>query len=623
MKKLFFFYLTLFSMLANATLVNAQSSLMQFVSTTDGLNAEQSASFTRISNFSHFVPGSTKLVQFNSLQNVVQGDNMTLCPSLPGLEAQCSNLTFVGKHVRYNNEGDFVYYGLFSKEVTSFTECESGELFLNSREGRKFGHVKIDESYFEISAIDANYSVISQVTQESMLSECVGLDLNENKVQDSRNEQSATDRTTGCEIRVLFLFTTSVANAHTSPMIYDKVTGGVSQANTAFRNSLIQNGTVKVAAILPLPVPGFVEGTMMAADLNALIISPAVSAARTAYSADLVCFITNGGASYPLAGLTPTANIPTPMFSSGYFMVEAPYFTMDYTFCHELGHALGCNHQVCGIGPGPGCTPFIAGAINHGFNWNYGFFKNRSTILNQKFEGSTRILHYSNPIVRYGNKPTGSFAANNATTITGTICTVANFYQDPSQQPLSVVIEGEETLCSPNIGHYNALPSQGGAFTYTWYKSANGINWGQPVSTSQSHNLNSAYSSPNATVFLKVVVQDNQGNTALNIFEVSILDPSNSLCPRMNHLSYGTGVTSWVSSNPTKDFIQIGFSLPKSSNIEMSLNNAMGEPVTNIVKFYEAGEHLYPLSLIDYPSGLYFLHGKIGNASFHHKIIRQ
>jgi hypothetical protein len=151
----------------------------------------------------------------------------------------------------------------------------------------------------------------------------------------------------------------------------------------------------------------------------------------------------------------------------------------------------------------------------------------------------------------------------------------------------------------------------------------NGINWGQPVSTSQSHNLNSAYFSPNSTVFLKVVVQDNQGNTALNIFEVSILDPSNSPCPRTNHMSYGTGVTSWVSSNPTKDFIQIGFSLPKSSNIEMSLNHAMGEPVTNIVKFYEAGEHLYPLSLIDYPSGLYFLHGKIGNASFHHKIIRQ
>jgi hypothetical protein len=122
-----------------------------------------------------------------------------------------------------------------------------------------------------------------------------------------------------------------------------------------------------------------------------------------------------------------------------------------YSFGHELGHNMGLNHaRTDPVGPGA-------------YSYSYGY-KNPSNLFRTVMAyncpvSCTRVLHFSNPNVTYGGKPTGvseasASSAYNALSLNNTRVTVANWRVNTSL-----------TLASPNGGESWAA---GSTHDITW-----------------------------------------------------------------------------------------------------------------------------------------------------------
>lgn len=143
-----------------------------------------------------------------------------------------------------------------------------------------------------------------------------------------------------------------------------------------------------------------------------------IHALRDMYGADLVSLIV-GGSQY--CGLAYVQANPGPGFEDWAFSVVARgCATGYYSFAHELGHNMGCQHDHQHTGEG--AYDFSFGHRANDNSWR--------TIM--AYAPGARINHYSNPAVSYGGEPTGvptgsPEPANNAMTIETTAVFISEF----------------------------------------------------------------------------------------------------------------------------------------------------------------------------------------------------
>lgn len=143
---------------------------------------------------------------------------------------------------------------------------------------------------------------------------------------------------------------------------------------------------------------------------------------RSQYKADLVVLLIDDPQYCGLAWLGPSKDR---MFSVTAWNCATGYFS----FGHEIGHNLGCNHD---LGTKGACATS---------NYNYGWRDPNSmfrTVMAYNCRsgqcdagngaGCTRVNWFSNPAVSYNGRPTGSSRANNARQINDVAATVANYY---------------------------------------------------------------------------------------------------------------------------------------------------------------------------------------------------
>ena len=209
------------------------------------------------------------------------------------------------------------------------------------------------------------------------------------------------------------------------------------ETNTAFANSGITHRLELVKA----HEVAYSEPTSFSEMLLALRESDdgkldEVHELRDMYGADLVSMVVAGS---QYCGLGYLMVNPNPGFANYAFSVVARgCATGYYSFAHELGHNLGCQHDHNQGG---------SGAFDYSFG-HHGPNQSWRTIM--AYAPGTRIPHFSNPSVMHQGSPTGvvsamSNAADNALTINQTSL-VAEGFRDAGVYSFGAGKESSEGL---------------------------------------------------------------------------------------------------------------------------------------------------------------------------------
>lgn len=200
---------------------------------------------------------------------------------------------------------------------------------------------------------------------------------------------------------------------------------GVTETNQAFANS----GVIPRLQLVHTAEIAYTESGNAETDRNRLR-NPSdghldvAHTLRNTYRADLVKLIVNTATDgCGIAYLMPGAN-NRDFETNAFAVTRRDCVSPNYTFGHELGHIMGCNHA-------PG-DPTGTGAYSYSFG-----YKNPSRIFRtiMAYDCSSycpRVLHWSNPNAYFNGLVTGTSTQNNASTINNVRGIVANFRQAAS-----------------------------------------------------------------------------------------------------------------------------------------------------------------------------------------------
>ncbi|MBK8956817.1 MAG: hypothetical protein IPM34_14865 [Saprospiraceae bacterium] len=548
------------------------------------LDTNELLQYQKIVTFPKF--SSVSIVQLNSLiSSINEGGNLQL--DLTGDD--CEALEFEPKSSRYIDEQNYYYYGTLRDPNTDTSlcvcTCTEGEIMIESKDGRKYGYIVVDETKYELLALSESYSVLGKINAEFFTSkqECIVSTPTEGqglKVPDIQ----LTPRTGGCAIRVLFLFTQAAEDAFGLGGINDMVNLAISQTNQAFSNSDIDNTCVIRANVREwvgfTEDPGNFEG-----DLFDLRTSNQVATWRATDLADVVILITDADYNGGILGGVPIENLSNPQEAFAFGVIEGNSITANFTFSHELGHIIGCRHQRCETFQRGGCDD--SGPFEHGSGWGHRpcwlcSWKNYSTILHQLRQNNQRLLHYSNPDISLKGHPTGIIdSRDNARWIRdGHACIVAGYNPNPVI-PLSAEINGDDILCRPLSGEYFVnVNGSNNPFSYDWRISTDGVNWGNSVGSGLSIWVNSNNYPLKSTVFLRVRVQDAIGNFVFAFFQISIRQKGTPGCNLQLLSGGGNGPTAIAYPNPVVEEFTIEFLISEdNTEAEFILANCNGNQI--------------------------------------------
>ncbi len=590
----------------------AQTNLIVSYPSTNVLNSAELEQFQRYQLLTEY--SSIAIIQLGILPSSVnESGNITI--DLDG--DPCGSLEFEPRNSRYISEEDYYYYGSLKDpnidpSNTCICECVEGEIMIESKNGRRYGYISIDDSRYEILGLNNQYSVLSKIdpTFFSNRQECTvtspsqgeGIKLPENILN---------PRTGGCMIRVLFLFTQAAENRFGLNGVIDRANLAITQTNQAFTNSAINNACVQLANIREWDLteaPNDFVGDLF----TRLIPNQQVATWRNTDLADVVILISNGGYANGLLGGVPAVNIGNPLEPWAYGIIEGNSITANFTFSHELGHIIGCDHQTCAQFQNNGCSALVGNFI-HGFAWDHRPCwlcprKFHSSILHQ-LNDSRRELHYSNPTVNHHSRATGAALRDNARWIRdGNACHVASYNPNPVI-PLSASIVGEEILCRPLSGEYTVdVSGSNNPFNYEWHISTDGVNWGNSVGGAQSIWVNSTNYPLKSNVFLRVRVQDAIGNVVFAFFQISIRQKGTPGCNLQLLKGGNNGSSILAYPNPIQNEITVEFIIDQdNTSTEFILLNSIGQEIQNYNYKYSKGIHFKDFDLNELNGNIFYL----------------
>jgi hypothetical protein len=235
----------------------------------------------------------------------------------------------------------------------------------------------------------------------------------------------------GCEddgsvIDVLVVYTPSARNgAGGTSAIQGLAVSAIEVTNQAYINSGVQT-TVRLAHLAEV---NYNETGSFSQDLSNLRtgVVPGVLALREEFDADLVAMLNDSSGACGIAYLMQSLD---PGFESlGFSVTDYACAVGNLTFPHELGHNMGCQHDVNNAGSNP-IFPY-----SFGWRWTTTGGQLRRSVM--AYSPGARVPHFSNPDVSNGGTPTGVVsAADNARTINNTAYIVSNFrVSDCTQGP--------------------------------------------------------------------------------------------------------------------------------------------------------------------------------------------
>lgn len=232
--------------------------------------------------------------------------------------------------------------------------------------------------------------------------------------------EAGVDR--GCEddgsvIDVLVVYTPSARNAAGgTSAIQALAVSAIEATNQSYINSNVQT-SVRLAHVAEVD---YSESGSFGTDLNNLRsgVVPDALELREIYNADLVAMLSNStgacGIGYLMQDLDPGFE------SLGFSVTRYSCAVGNLSFAHELGHNMGCQHDVDNAGSNP-LFPY-----SYGWRWTTNSNNLRRSVMS--YAPGARVPHFSNPNVFNGGAPTGvESEAFNALSINNSAYVVSNF----------------------------------------------------------------------------------------------------------------------------------------------------------------------------------------------------
>jgi len=235
----------------------------------------------------------------------------------------------------------------------------------------------------------------------------------------------------------------------------------------------------------------------------------------------------------------------------------------------------------------------------------------RKTLMYSSGSNGPRLLQYSNPDINLDGYPTGvSDVRDNASVIINHACNVANYRPDPVTVSQAVVnILGGHEVCYGQSIEMQAHVACGleGPFQYEWYKSHDGINWGNVVNTSNSYFVGAGGFSAWDIIYLRLKITSSSNNQVEYAYrEVEVLSTSDCTHPIIGNNDVLAQVS--ISPNPTSDNIRLAVDVAKEGSGKIELIDLNGKIVSSIssVKWVE-GRNTFSFATVGMGSGIYFV----------------
>ena len=289
MKKVLLFFALLFF----AATTKAQTDFIERFPNTSILTTEETTLYGKLSNVERF--SSAKLIRVKNLAtNVNASGNLQILLTEDEYQLEgCRNLEFAPQTSRYIDDQNYYYYGITIEGHSCGCKCQSGEIMLEAREGRKYGYIVADDARFEILALNSEYSIMARVDPSFFSNKTECLDLPEVHGLSKPQKQAAASRSgKACVIRVLFLYTQAAEDRFGLLGLNDMAHMGIAQTNQAFANSQVTD--VCVARANFREWVGFNENPDdLFGDMQNLITDNDVAQWRQTDLADVVCLITD------------------------------------------------------------------------------------------------------------------------------------------------------------------------------------------------------------------------------------------------------------------------------------------------------------------------------------------
>lgn len=564
-------------------------------------------------------------VKVNNLSEVIYGK--TLGVNLP--DKQNIEL-FYTKNINYKTNSEFQYFG-------DFDPCDEermGNLTLIGKNGNVFGQLNIENEIYELQDFGGGKNVLFKINPTFLSnSKCAtingqidSLHLKDNN--ESENEMVISLRDAICNVRVLVLYTSKsekVGNPENSAELF------INQSNQIFRNSGV-NLTFSLAAVMKLVGFSEISGGSYEIDatLQNLRTNNYVKQLRIDKQADLVILLTDGNwgdYSYRYIGNSYLDNWGQKEY--GYALADLDAAGGLYTFTHELAHDFGCKHDD----DERGSPDFVYDARGYSFKAPHWWSRKRFTIMAFTSDNNdTRIMHFSNPQIKFKEKYTGiANVRDNAKQLNGEGCLVADYL--PYIEPVFLKVEINGPAKGNNSGTYSwciNIQNCVGNPVILWEYSIDGVHY-STMATNQY-----CITAPlplDASLWLRVTVTcDNQTITVwhytLNENEIFCEHLIQEFSFEQNELPLNLenqDITNLrLFPNPAHNYIDIEMKLPEKSIVEIEMVDLIGKRVYKISdsEVYEKGVINRKFDISNIGNGFYCVKIKIGSTIFTQSIVK-
>ncbi len=425
----------------------------------DQFNIKQS--YEQRSNFS-----SIQLINLASPASIQESKEINV--QIPGA---ATIYTFSAITLEAFSTGDFYWYGDMI-ETSDYPregfedQCLSGQISIIGSSGKVFGEMRIDTNYFQIPSLGNGLNALVKLTQSNE-NECI----NYGSGAPTPVSNIANDRELCPVVRMLILYTQETEDAF--PDIQDIGMMAFNNTKQALTNSKVSKSDLDLQLAGIELLPGFSATGFYKPD-RASILTPGSTASqlRSAHFADVVMILTPPV--YPeFSGYVFAFGDSPAQVDSAYTFVEADAANLPtWTLVHEFGHLFGGRHQRQ--------ENFFTGHDDSGLQDAHGYFLDKGklwwyceyeTVVGNT--GKTRILHYSNPDVKYKKKiKTGQESwANNAKTIRNATCRVSAYQvsrdisvsiSNPNPSPAPAFCPGNTFIL------YGTIIGDFPPYTYQW-----------------------------------------------------------------------------------------------------------------------------------------------------------